>query len=369
MKTTNKYRLTVFLHKMLQWLGNLKLFCYSDIKPRTMPQDSFLQLVDSTVSLDTSSILRDIIHFAILSPDPKPVINRFMVQGITHCKDQPTTPQHEFIVVELMDTSLSGSEPLFVFLERTASNERPPSTYFGSHPDSTSVLNSIVQTLKEMPDLLLSRNDSDSSLPLRSSDPADIPLLSYVAESQSDVLASSESPSHRFPYFDAASLKSAKAVQSSMHSTGSSKVYHADDRFIGAKHFNAYMESMHNVRQIRPQSLSLFDLVVLADTVHNHDPLYSMLRSQCFWFAATICNVIEKGFTCSTVTSEEFVVSKDDIIVPVNNYLPNLAGRWMGILVSKVEVAVSTVVASNFLRYRQEKRDEVSLLLIVISTC
>ena len=97
------------------------------------------------------------------------------------------------------------------------------------------------------------------------------------------------------------------------------------------------------------------ELVVLADTVHNHNPLNLILRRNCFWFASTVCDVIVKEYPCKSTSSKQFAVSNYEICIPPNDYLPDLAGRWMGILVSHIEKTISLIVASNFRKYHQEK--------------
>jgi hypothetical protein len=56
------------------------------------------------------------------------------------------------------------------------------------------------------------------------------------------------------------------------------------------------------------------------------------------------------------------------------DYLPDLSGRWKGIMISKVGIAVSSLVAISFDKYLQEKAEEVQALLFsievsLISTC
>jgi hypothetical protein len=105
--------------------------------------------------------------------------------------------------------------------------------------------------------------------------------------------------------------------------------------------------------------LTLFELAVLADAVHDHDPLYSTLNSQCYWFARVICAVVEREYACSVVRGKQEPLSTDDISIPINNYLPDLGGRFTGILINRVEEAVVTAIASNFRKYLQEKQEEV----------
>jgi hypothetical protein len=45
---------------------------------------------------------------------------------------------------------------------------------------------------------------------------------------------------------------------------------------------------VQTVRQMTPCRLSFFDFIVLANTVHEHAPMYSLFRRQCYWFANSI---------------------------------------------------------------------------------
>ena len=189
---------------------------------------------------------------------------------------------------------------------------------------------------------------------------------SITDEPASESLANTSSTSQKLSWLDATTLASTNVIHASAQSTNKFN-YCADDRFVEAKNLRFFVPALHNLRQIQPQSLSLFDLAVLADTVHNHDPLYSILKSQCFWFANIICDIVEREYHCNTICSESFArVSRDDICIPPNNYLPDLAGRWMGILVSKVEEAVLLVVASDFREYKEVKHTEVTFYQIPI---
>jgi hypothetical protein len=332
-------------HKMLGSLAKFfKLFMSSESIPEN--QDSLLQLVNSHLSFPTNVLLRYLVDLAHLDDDPATITDRFVVTGITHCKDPDTRPEHEFLTVNLMDTR-SDSKSYTMFLERTAASKTRPLSYFSRHPDSKSVVDSITQTMKDMK---MSSPSTDSS---------SLPLL-HLQESDSESIS----------FFDAASLGSVKAINASSPSIFK---YDADDRFTGGKFLEYYGPAMRNIRQIRPLSMTLFDLVVLADVVHEHDPLYSLLSSQCFWYASTIVSVIKRVYSCSEDTSTDLdktlIPSMDNIRIPPNDYLPKLEGRFMGILITKVEEAVSSVVAANFSIHLQEKHEEVFLFLFRNTTC
>ena len=81
-----------------------------------MNQDSFVQLVKSPF-LSTSIILRLVTNLAVVTPEgPEVILNRFTVEGITHCKDDIRTPNHELLLIELSDTHI-GNERHFMILE------------------------------------------------------------------------------------------------------------------------------------------------------------------------------------------------------------------------------------------------------------
>jgi hypothetical protein len=319
-----------------------------------MNQDPLLQLLDSSLTFDTGSLLRDIGLFAMVSPNSaQDVLDRFMVQGLTHCKDvqvqpwAPTgmNPQHEFIVIELEDTKQTSSKPLFVVLERTASS----SGALQPSPAQSSL------ALVMAAPLLASASMSSLSESLLPSD--SLSPYKAVATDEFELTPPSPqaSPSTQLSCLDSASLVATRTLHASTQSTSSVRLA-ADDRFVGSKNLGAYANSTLNIKQVRPQSLSLFELVVLADAVHNHDPHYSTLRHQCFWFATTLCDVVLKKYSCHMVTGSAPSLSRDEVC---NSYLPDLEGRWMGFLISRVEDTFVTTMASYFQNYLQEKKNEV----------
>ena len=355
------------LGSLLRLLG-----VHSLSKHPTMENDWSQQLIDTKQSFRTETFLRDLILLAVLSPKPASVLCRFYVQSATLCKD-PKPPRHELVVLELIDTQRSDSEPILLFLERRVSTNHPPLDYFSSHPDYATVLKSIVETLKEVPTSILESmsrpNDSESetSIPLLPlSDSTHTPYQPLTDEPEFKPSPARASPS----LFDAATLAGTKVAHASMAS--SSTFHEADDRFTGSRNTEAYVPSLHVMRQLKfpSKTLSLFSAACLADSVHKHDPLYSPLQSHCLWFASIFIDVLERVCDCTSVhsTSYEPTIS-DDICIPRNNYLPDLAGRSMGILVSKVSEAVVSIVASNFLAYKEEKRTEVLFIINSDDNC
>ena len=339
------------------------------------PQDGLLQLIDSNLSLDTSQFLLHFVNTALLSKDWEGVVSRFKVVSLTHCKE-PAAAEHEYITVEVEDMKHegSGSSKYLMLLERTVSDTSPSIQAFAEHPNSPDVLKSIRNILAGMPrDILQSDsfiNDTHGSSvlqgllrrlttepPPESSD--SIPLLPLepieAAELEPDITPAPSGPS-RLQLIDMASVTSLALVNASTHLISARHV--AQDKFTGGKHLELYANQFQNVRQIVPESLSLFELVVLADVVHDHDPLYSLLRGQCYWFVKTICDVVVEEYACTCVggnANSSPAASRDEVCTSQKNYLPDTSGRWMGVMITGVENTVTLIVAQNFRAYCQEK--------------
>ena len=65
-------------------------------------------------------------------------------------------------------------------------------------------------------------------------------------------------------------------------------------------------------------------------------------------------------YPCTIIHNKQYIhVSEDNICIPANDYLPDLAGRTMGILVCKVEEALVSVVISEFMAYKEAKINEM----------
>jgi len=265
-----------------------------------------------------------------------------------------TSPQHKFLVIMLMDTHITSSAPYLMFLKHTKSKKQlNPINSFLEHPDNATVLTSIIDTLKEMPSSLLSSLPSASDSDDESSpDSPSNPLLeSTPSPSSSNHLL------HNL--INLGTLVSVSAIHISMESSGKLELAYAQDQFTGGKDVKATGSVLGQVVwQIQLQSLLLFNIVILADVVHHYTPLYSLFRCQCYWFAFIICAIIMKICTCSSIGHPD-LDSQDDICIPPNSYLPNLAGRWMGILVSGVEEAVLKIIIDKYNARYAEKLNEV----------
>jgi hypothetical protein len=161
----------------------------------------------------------------------------------------------------------------------------------------------------------------------------------------------------RYHFFDFISRSMSRSAHVSTRSSGG---FRADDRFIRAQNFGLYASLNQNIRQLCPKNLSLFDLAVLADCVHNFDPHYTKFKHTCFWFSSIICDVVAKEYDCTMVSSNSNENSlSTDLPTPCNSYLPAVEGRWMSILISDVGESELKDVTSKFQECLQQKTEEV----------
>jgi hypothetical protein len=295
--------------------------------------DPFVQLFDSAIAMttDTQSFLNQYLHMILLSDQsPEHTINRFMVKSVTLNKHTSSTSQHEYLTFEIFDSCREVPDTYLLFLERTPSSIELDTSYFSNHADSSEILDDILGCLVDPSSSTRPPNPNESH--------EDLPLLDTS-------LSSSTSSFSRV--VDAASLASTQAIHQSGNIVLKSTIVRANDQFLLGKHARATHGNGLIVRQLQPPGLTLFHLIVLAITVHNHDPLYSLLKRQCFWYANTIYDVILNTYPCITNSTEgdEMI---HEVRLPPNEYLPDLAGRWMGVRVSSISATLIRLMKVKF---------------------
>ena len=177
----------------------------------------------------------------------------------------------------------------------------PSSSYFLNHPNNATVLESIMKTLKAKLNSASSLIRSPSSLSDPSCNQPPIPFSTFKYHKIDNSGSESHPSSPHLLLIDASMLEASKAFQSSVSFL--SQVFKPDDWFqvLGLEIKKGYLHCIHITQNI-PKSLSLFEMAVLADAVHNHNPLYLPFESQCYWFASMVCNMIKWVYTCNKVT-------------------------------------------------------------------
>ena len=210
---------------------------------------------------------------------PQNILNRFMVKSISLNKHSETTSQHEFLTIEVYDAKLLNAKTHLVFLERTATSEVLPETTtidgdFANHPDAHLIRDIIQKVLNSL--------SSSSSHPFNASkSDLTIPLIPITTPSQS----SNSLPLTQLSLADATSLASTQAFVHKLSDSFLAKTRQAGDHFVVRRQPSPSYGRGRVVRQFNPKGLTFSQLVTLANIVHNHHPLYSLLKRQCYWFA------------------------------------------------------------------------------------
>lgn len=265
--------------------------------------------------------------------------SRFIVESITSNKQMHKTSQHEHISVAVRDEN-TGRKHNF-FFERTASSLSVSSLSPRSESMSSTLSLTSVGQLGEGHQ----RESASPGIPPSSSESA--PSLSPP-------------PRTIFKKPSKLSLTEMASVSSIdlLHSSATSLSLHgiAEDRVFGDAVFLRKSESDTHLgvvtRQISPIGLSLFELGILADVIHKHQPDYNLFRNQCYWFTSVIVAVVE-------------VLHGNSLDVPSgpHMYLPDLSGRWNGILVSNVEGKELSKIAGEYIKRRTEEFNNVGFTI------
>jgi hypothetical protein len=138
------------------------------------------------------------------------------------------------------------------------------------------------------------------------------------------------------------------------------------------------MQSGTQLGEFRPTSLTLFHLALLAHIVHVEYPLYSLFKSQCYWFASTVfsaAQIIDKDLsrgsipTGGSLASDETGDEKfDDIFLPYHLYVPKKAGCWKGVQIGGCKNVVLGVILQKFYKDLARYDEKVFLYFFRITT-
>ena len=166
--------------------------------------------------------------------------------------------QHKYLSVHVSDSDADSNQKYLIFLERTMFDVQANQASFNSHPDCPCILNSIQQSVSL----------TTIYVPLPQPDP----------ESES-LLDTSPSPSIAPSPLSSSSLASLQGLQGSREVWRKLTGVHAHDQFLLGTHAHLTHGCSHIIGQLRPRGLTLFHLMILANMVHDHSPLYSLFSA------------------------------------------------------------------------------------------
>jgi len=106
------------------------------------------------------------------------------------------------------------------------------------------------------------------------------------------------------------------------------------------------------IEYVLPNDMTLSDFVILASTVHEKDRLYSLFKSQCFWFANMIMRVAagDAGRKCPPGGQAE-----DKVLIKWSKQ----GGRWRNITIHKTSRVVVKAITELYEANRNSFYDEI----------
>ena len=289
--------------------------------PTSDLEDGFDSIRDPGLCSNPSTFLTLYRHGASKAVSVVGAMKRFLVQSITVDKNVRLRSQHEYLAVSANDVE-RPREPLLLFIERT-----PRESQSVASPSS---------------ECLIPQDES----PLDSSFSLTPPLSKKTSLSLLE--------------------KTTLTVVRGIHSSSASlmELRDAEDRILGSNY--AKKASYGNGRvvgEISPGSLTLFDLGLLVEVVHDVAPNYSLFKNHCFWFAKIICDAVVEisNGNCNDLDPDKDKDQPYTHPLPSSSHLPALSGTWNRLLVSEVDDDVFDKVLLEFRKRREREMAKVSM--------
>ena len=136
----------------------------------------------------------------------------------------------------------------------------------------------------------------------------------------------------------------------------------ASDRFRGQSVVHRYKD-WACVRQFRPRGLKFFDLILLAHVVHLESPSYTPLKSNCYWYVATILDAIVAMFGADNLDSPRN--SQDIERKKRYEFQPKGSGRWQGL---KITITNPEQISSIVSKYRKARISQMKQVICSFQT-
>ena len=271
--------------------------------------ESFASLLIADLCTNTDAFLSVYRDGISRSSDPIAALRRFCVETLTANKSD-TFSEHKLSSIAVKDQKTNQYYNFFI--ERNPSKSKVRASTFP--PFS---LASVSTTSTRA----VARDTGNREC-------SDIPLL--LLNTSSDSVLTLLPPTRPSRFKSQYSLREKFSLTSVeiMHSSSTSFDSVAVDRILGRGMFlndSILREIGKVVCQIQPVGLSLFELGILTNVIHNEEPHYSLLKSQCYWFMNTIFNVVR-------ILYRDNLNETPNMITP-DDYLPDSAGRFMDMLI------------------------------------
>jgi hypothetical protein len=308
----------------------------SFFKPRPKMTSAEKILLHPDHANQTDIFLYVLTSWASGCKDPKAITDRFQVVTLMHIKSRET-PQHEFVLLETKDRdNVNDDEVQFFILERNVDLESTVTT----NQDPALALSQLFEAFKR-----LARAGLGSSLASMEEGTTSMKMMGFGDE------------------LSVCTMETANSIMESLRKAHKNMaVDHF--KFMGCdrtfpKHYHGQI-----VQYFRPKSMSLFQFAVLAHVVHEAYPSYSILNSQCYFYAALVYAAAEGCFEVLAVESAD--PSQTGLVSIRGSHLSDQYGRWNGVKITNVNPD-SAVVHAIIDRFKTELRsslNEVCFLVI-----
>jgi hypothetical protein len=255
-----------------------------------MSFDHWNEFVNPSLQSPTSYALDFLIRAASDSESTaQSVLDKLEVRSIGLNK-HPDPPEHEYVIVEVWN--VSDQKTLFFIIHRLAQLAPDEGPQLTRRPSRS--------TLSSMEEGFASANHPVAS---------DLSLR------------------------DALSLSAAATSHAALSHLDKAVKMKAVDQILGEDAIGLRRYGVgQNARQVTPSDLKLFDLVVLAEAIHNVAPDYSTLRHNCYWFANALLDAVIE--LCHTDTLENSLHDHRFKLYQLDPRSSQISGRWKGIRVS-----------------------------------
>ena len=276
----------------------------SVVSPKQTDVDSYAALIINTIKA---------------AEDPQAAMKDNYIVSITQHKCTRSPSKHEAVYVEFR--VVGEDDTHFLCIERMRGKTNPES--LEKTEKKGSLLKNQLERLKAA--LTLAKDDPS----LNASNNTAGPSSRLGGESSTSFL-------------DSASMKSVESLNSI--SGLSSSICSADDRVAACNAIRTDGVTLIKLN-MRPESLTLLHIAIMAKVVRAQDPIYTLFGSQCYWYASLLTRLIMQEPGCiphlveDTIDTDLLLVSGETLNGNQDNrqsYSPTLAGRWQKIKINEV---------------------------------
>ena len=114
--------------------------------------------------------------------------------------------------------------------------------------------------------------------------------------------------------------------------------------------------------QIKPNNLKLFELVILANVVHDFAPNYSLMGKNCFWFCNMMFDAIIEIFHLDkSINPKDDERLKKFVPVLIDPHNCAISGRYLGWKVNHTDSEDLSKVVHEFKKARTFAISEVKI--------